>query len=429
MNDHLSDSQLIQFQARALPTAEMMAALEHLAQCIRCRQRSHEYYQASNAYQSSTITLSPVFQWRHEHLDAEQVKAFVKKTLDKEDEEIAQAHLQTCQNCCAEVQDWRVFEAELQMDLRTRYGPKPAPKQPSQWKSLWPAWGWKPIFATLLGVACLATTMLVIRNQANRKVTSPNVAAIPSPTTSVIQPSPGASPTTSPTPTGAALEEPLIASVRDRTGMIALTSAGNLEGIPSVADKLRGDIVAALRTGKLNRPALLDDLASDEGVVRGKVVSESSSQLLTPAGITILATRPVLHWRSVEKATGYEVQIADGRGNAVAQSELLPASTNRWQPSQALPRGVIYTWTVRAITDEPTSAAILPTGRFKVLDAAKARELTRLKAQANSHLALGMFYAQAGMLPEAKQELKLLANKNPDSPLARKLLQTVQAWR
>jgi hypothetical protein len=428
MNDHLSDSQILLFQARALPSAEMIAALEHLAQCIRCRQRSHGYYQATNAYQASEITLSPAFQWRHEHLDTEQVKAFVKKTLDKEDEEIAQAHLQTCPHCRDEVQDWRSFEAELRMDLRTRYGPNPTPSQAWQWKSLWSAWQWKPLFASLL-VAVLLATIVVILNRANRKAPSPNVAAIPSPTTTAIPPSPSVSPTTLPHPIGEAPEDTLIASLRDRAGIIAVTQAGSVEGLPAVAEEFRGDIVAALRTGKLDKPALLNDLASEAGTVRGKVSNEAISQLLAPVGITVLATRPVLHWQGVEKATGYEVQIADGRGNEIAHSEILAASTNRWQPPQALPRGVMYAWSVRAIYEESTTSAMLPTGRFKVLDTAKARELNRLKAQTNSHLVLGMFYAREGMLPEAKQELKLLAKKNPDSPLARKLLQTVQGWR
>jgi hypothetical protein len=88
----------------------------------------------------------------------------------------------------------------------------------------------------------------------------------------------------------------------------------------------------------------------------------------------------------------------------------------------------MYTWTVHAIQEKSPSTTV-PTARFKVLEAAKVRELTRLQAQTNSHLVLGLFYVRAGMLPEAKQMLKLLADKNPNSPLARKLLQTVQAWR
>jgi len=426
MNDHLSDSQILMFQARASSSAEMIAALEHLAQCLHCRQRSHEHFQASNAYQVSTISLSPALQWRHEHLDAEQITALVNKSLDSEDEEIAQAHLQTCSHCRAEVQDWLAFQRELQTELRTRYGPKPATNQTWQWP--WRTWEWKPIFATLLGTACVLMTIGLILYQVRRPANPPLVTASPAPTASAITPSPIASPEI-PLPSPEKPAETVIASLRDGAGMIALTKEGEVEGIPSLSEELRGDIANALRTGKLNQPALLHDLAIDAGTVRGNPADNAPAQLLTPLGITVLTNRPILHWQPVKGATGYEVQIADGRGHEVAQSETLPASTSRWQLPKALKRGVIYTWTVRAIHAEPTATAIPPTGRFKVLEASKAQELVRLKKQANSHLVLGLFYAREGMLPEAKQELQSLANKNPDSPLVRKLLRTVQAWR
>ena len=429
MNDHLSDPQIILFQARAVPAATMKAALEHLAQCIRCRQRNHEHFQATNAYQSSTINLSPSLQFRHEHLDAKQVTAFINESLDKEEQEIAQAHLQTCHECRSEVQSLLSFQAELKMDLRHRYGPKPASKQAGQWKSWWTVWQWKPVFAALLVAACLLTTMLVLLNQSQKQNTSPIALASPSATASVIPPSPSASPTTSPSLTGAMPEETVIASLRDRAGIIAVTKTGNLEGVSSVTDELRGDIVAALRSGKLTKPTILNDLADDVATVRGKTTDEAAAQLRTPVGITVLANRPVLHWQPVKKAIGYEVEIAEGRGNEVARSERLPVSTQHWQPPQALKRGAIYMWTVRAIHEAPTTTSLPPTGRFKVLGAREARELARLQAQANSHFVLGIFYSRAGMLPEAKQELKALANQNPNSPLARKLLQTVQAWR
>jgi hypothetical protein len=429
MNDHLSDPKIILFQARALPSAEMMAALEHLAQCIRCRQRSHEHFQATNAYQASTITLSPALEFRHEHLDAEQVTALVNQSLDSEDTEIAQAHLQTCYECRSEVQSLFAFQEELKTELRHRYGPKPAPKQAGQWKSLWAAWQWKPVFAATFVAACLLTTILVLLNQGKRQNTSPIAVASPSASATMINPSPSASPATSPSATESVPEETVVASLQDRAGMIAITNTGNVEGIPSVADELRGDIVAALRSGKLTKPTILNDLANDVDTVRGKATDQAATQLLTPVGITVLANRPVLHWQRVEKAIGYEVEIADGRGNEIARSERLLASTQRWQPTQPLQRGTMYTWTVRAIYEEQAATAFPSTSRFKVLEVTKARELTRLKAQANSHLVLGLFYAREGMLPEAKRELKLLAKKNPDSPLARKLLQTVLAWR
>ena len=142
-----------------------------------------------------------------------------------------------------------------------------------------------------------------------------------------------------------------------------------------------------------------------------------------------MADRPVLRWQPIAEATSYEVVIADARGNEIARGESLSAA---WQPSQSLPRGVVYTWTVSAIRNgqsDTTSALTVPESKFKVLEIAKVQELARLKKQVGSHLVLGLFYAREGMLAEAEQELKFLVRMNPRSPVARKLLRAVQAWR
>ena len=51
----------------------------------------------------------------------------------------------------------------------------------------------------------------------------------------------------------------------------------------------------------------------------------------------------------------------------------------------------------------------MPEAKFKVLEEMKARELNRLK-RANSHLALGVFYALEGMTTEAEKEFQILAD-------------------
>jgi len=80
----------------------------------------------------------------------------------------------------------------------------------------------------------------------------------------------------------------------------------------------------------------------------------------------------------------------------------------------------------KAVTS-PSPAA--PEMKFKVLEESKWQELDRLKRSAGSRLALGLFYARAGMLEEAERELKQLVSDNPNSPLARKLLHSVQPQR
>jgi len=64
------------------------------------------------------------------------------------------------------------------------------------------------------------------------------------------------------------------------------------------------------------------------------------------------------------------------------------------------------------------------------MDQAKVNELAKAKrAYASSHLTLGLLYAEAGLLKEAEQELRLLRKANPNSELARTLLRQVQALR
>jgi hypothetical protein len=53
----------------------------------------------------------------------------------------------------------------------------------------------------------------------------------------------------------------------------------------------------------------------------------------------------------------------------------------------------------------------------------------RLKETSDSHLALGVFYAQEGMLQAAMDQFEQLIKENPSSDLPRKLLRTVQSWK
>jgi hypothetical protein len=132
----------------------------------------------------------------------------------------------------------------------------------------------------------------------------------------------------------------------------------------------------------------------------------------------------------MEEATGYVVEVYDSKFNLAASS---PQLTNHsWTPP-ALPRGKVYSWQVKAIKDEqeflsPRPPA--PQAKFRILDQAKANELAKARrAYPSSHLALGLLYAEAGLLKEAEQELRALQKANPGSEIARSLLSQVQALR
>jgi hypothetical protein len=122
--------------------------------------------------------------------------------------------------------------------------------------------------------------------------------------------------------------------------------------------------------------------------------------------------------------------VLDVDGNQVGLSEELPPTQTQWKAPR-LRRGEVFSWLVTALVDgkkviSPSASA--PEMKFAVLSTAQFQELSRLK-KSNSHLALGVFYARAGLLDEAEHEFESLIKLNPQSELSRKLLQNVRSMR
>jgi len=142
--------------------------------------------------------------------------------------------------------------------------------------------------------------------------------------------------------------------------------------------------------------------------------------------------RPTFRWSPQADATHYQVSIYDQELNRVAQSGLV---TNvSWQPDAPLKRGAVYQWEVVAYREgqdlgkAPKPPA--PEAKFRVLEEAQLREIEAARRESgSSHLALGVVYTRAGLLQEAERELDALARSNPDSPLARRLLQQIRSLR
>ena len=153
--------------------------------------------------------------------------------------------------------------------------------------------------------------------------------------------------------------------------------------------------------------------------------------MIEPVGNVLLTARPTFRWSPMEGATGYVVEVYDGKFNLVATSPQLTGHS--WAAPQSLARGNVYAWQVKAFKDgqEVTSPRPpAPQAKFRILDRAKANELAKARrAYPSSHLTLGLLYAEAGLLKEAEQELRLLRRANPDSELARRLLGQIQALR
>jgi hypothetical protein len=145
----------------------------------------------------------------------------------------------------------------------------------------------------------------------------------------------------------------------------------------------------------------------------------------------VIATdHPNLRWQALPGATSYTVSVFDADFNRVTRSA--PQTATQWT-TPTLRRGLIYSWEVVAVRDgQEVRSPVAPArqAQFKILEAEKLLELINLKKHKPiSHLTLGLTYARFGLLVEAEGQLQILSRENPNSPIAMKLLRTVEEWR
>ncbi|HEX5884318.1 MAG TPA: hypothetical protein VFY67_07215, partial [Pyrinomonadaceae bacterium] len=185
----------------------------------------------------------------------------------------------------------------------------------------------------------------------------------------------------------------------------------------------------ALTTQRIERSSQLQGLSRPPSSLMSSDNQKQEFSVVEPAGNVLMTNEPTFRWSRLEGATGYVVEVYDDQFKLVASS---PQLTNlSW--ATTLSRGKVYSWQVKAIKDgqEITSPRPpAPQARFRILDQGKANELARAKrAYGSSHLTLALLYAEAGLLKEAEQELRLLRRANPNSEVARTLLRQAQALR
>ena len=229
----------------------------------------------------------------------------------------------------------------------------------------------------------------------------------------------------------------IVAALDDGGRRIALDSAGNLVGLEQLPESDRRAIKSALVSGRVSTPTALAGLTAGGGPLLGSSGAEGKGgeagfAPVTPIGTVVRGVRTSFKWGTLKGATSYVVNVYDTSFNRVATSGALSGA--EWTPpAGTLAHGRVYVWQVTAIrgSEEITAPAPdAPEARFKVLEDGKARELDAAQRVAgDSHLALGVIYARAGLLDEAEREFRLLVEENPASTTAQKLLRDLRARR
>jgi len=435
MIEHVSTEKMERFCARILPEIELTSVAAHLAGCQECYGQFIKTLGTQRDGSAVSFTLSPEAWLIHEHIEYEQLVELADNKLDSADRELIDLHLEICAPCEEAVRSFLAFREQIEPEMSISYAPtrrQPAhdtlSSSPISW---WRGLTWRPAYAAaviLIGIAIIIGAALLL----NRRAANQQVQNFPTPSIS-----PGSSPDDravngSPSPVEPN-EPPTVPNnaeatvvLTDRIGTITVDKSGNVTGLGDVPAATRDQIAKVLLSERLERPAILKELGAQEAGLRGGN-NTAPFKLLAPSRTVIVTDRPTLKWEKAAGATSYRVYVNDRASQVIARSGELPSETTEWTVTHALKRGEIYVWTVVAIIDgnevvSPGPAA--PEMKFHVISTRSLEQLNTLK-KTRSHLALGVFYANAGLTAEAQQEFRELVRLNPKSKVVSKLLRAV----
>ena len=442
VNEHLSDDIFDRYAARETAPAETLKVQTHIAACGVCREKLARVLHTEKAF--AAVRDNFAFDDSAdatEHLAYEQLEFFIDDKADEVEREIAESHLAICAECSKDLADLQIYrKIAAQAPAVSNENLVAEPQQKSFWQKLFAfdsIGSFAPVAAILL-IAILLGAWFFLTNgkreneiaavnknqEANRNQNqqSANFNAVAENT-----PAPDVLPENKPLPVENQPADETIYALDD--GQLKVDDKGNLTGAENLSPAARSSIKQSIQTGRISAPVYA--LGGSGGVLMSGNNSESGLPfgLETPIGKVIKENQPVLRWKPLKDAESYSVAVVDEKFNVVARSGKLSATS--WKPEKPLPRGANYSWQVTAIktdgTETVSPAAPAPQARFRVIEQNLFDEIKRLEKSANrSHLALGVLYAKAGLKGEARAEFEKLVRENPNSQIARRLLQNVK---
>lgn len=402
--EHLTEKQVEAYHTQSLSGDELLGVSEHLVRCETCRARVLGAKDlaagtgAVYAYLSSEAGAGT-------HLTYDEIAAYVDGRMGHAEASMVGLHARECGACATDLREIRDLKRLID---RARPAVVGRGRLLGSWRA---AFGWRAVFAYAATAACAALVAVAIHNHAAN------------PTARVEAPAQSQSPRERSSPAAA------IARMRDGGRLIALSADGALTGLDGLPDRYRAAVSQALTTRRVETAAAVSELSASRGVLLGSPTARDSLDLLEPIGMVVESQHPIFRWTPVSGGE-YRVAIYDGEFQQAAGSDWIQEP--RWQSPRALRRGVRYSWqvTVRQSGRKFTvPVPPAPEAVFQVLGAAAETELAQLRnAWGESHLVMGLAYARAGLLNEAKRQFQTVADQNPGAPDAAALLASLNRF-
>lgn len=427
--EHLTQKQVEDYSRNQLPATELLVVSDHLDECDLCRRRVEAGLNGDRAFLALHDETFGADGVSTAHLTSDQTAEYVDKNLSGEALQMVVDHLGNCEQCTLGVEDLRAFRNEIAPSLDREYRPvEVAGSTEISWRERFVSF-FRVSPVPAFGSAALAVLLLVFIAWVVWRMPKHDhreeVVVVPSPS---LQPAPAPAPSVQPEPVTPVTE---VAQLNDGNGVVSLDQQGKLSGADDLPAGYQDLLKKTLGGQRIEKSSQLQGLTRPPSALMGINDRAREFSVIEPGGNVLMSDRPTFRWSKMEGATGYVVEVYDDQFKLVSSSTQI---TNlSWTTTTALPRGRVYSWQVKAIKDgqETTSPRPpAPQAKFRVLDQAKANELTRAKrAYGSSHLALGLLYADAGLLREAEAEFRLLRRANPDSEIPRNLLRQIQSMR
>lgn len=336
MEPHVTREQIEAFRRGELPKEQLVSLSDHLRACDDCGAAASSYTPAAAALAGELSA--------GEHPELDELFAFAAGELGEPRAGEIAAHLYECARCSEDVEDAKSIEATIEH------------------RSWWPRAAAAAVAIAVIGGGVFWLT--------ERQHPSPQPVTI---RTVRVQPDPWSA----------------FAAEARKAGAIAM-------------------------------PAVVRELRAGGESVRGRTRSQTELDP-RPAGTVITTTRPQLTWHA-EPGEQYIVSIVCN-DTLAARSD--PTDSGRWTPPHPLPRGTTCAWQLKRVRDNailPTTTA--PQPMFRILDAPTA---TRI-ASAPDDFTKGVLYARAGAQEEAVEHLRKWTTAHPTDEEARRILESVQGW-
>lgn len=420
MQHHLSETEIQNYQSKKITPDQLLELDDHIQSCELCRNRVHQK-QDDISYKWLRSELRTEAVENSGHLLYDHLESYVDGSLDSIDLEIVQSHLNICNECTTDVNELRSVQSELHNKVESR-------KVISFWRLPSSSVPLKLAGAAAAIAFFMWAATIPVRNEIRdlrkqlveeqknnagllreKKELQDRYAAIKQPL-----------------PNSQAL-----VVLNDGNSRIEIDSNGKLSGLSELPQSYQSRIAALLTTQKVEIPDSMSALIGKKELLMGKSTESNRFALLSPVGTVVISDGPSFSWTALNDAEGYRVYVLDENYNEVASSSLLKKTG--WTMPTTLHRGSNYVWQVAAVKGGKeflTPVPPAPEAKFQILSEDKLKKLeSLLKDSGNSHLVVGTLYAENGLLDDAEREFNALLKENPESVVAKKLLQSLQSVR